>query len=119
MRDYQGTAVINYADNDVGYTRVIEFAHFRPETQSARGTVVVREYPRLAGQGDDPHYPLNAPEDRALLAQYTDLAREERKAGKVFFGGRLGTYRYLDMHASIGAALSMFRNEIRPLLKAI
>ena len=32
----------------------------------------------------------------------------------MLFGGRLGTYKYLDMHMAIGAALSMFDNKIRP-----
>jgi len=38
----------------------------------------------------------------------------EREPG-VFFGGRLGTYKYLDMHMAIGSALSMYDNHIRPL----
>jgi UDP-galactopyranose mutase len=32
----------------------------------------------------------------------------------VLFGGRLGTYKYLDMHMAIGSALSMFDNKLRP-----
>ena len=32
----------------------------------------------------------------------------------VLFGGRLGTYKYLDMHMAIGSALSMFENKLRP-----
>nr|MBA3800393.1 UDP-galactopyranose mutase [Geodermatophilaceae bacterium] len=30
------------------------------------------------------------------------------------FGGRLGTYKYLDMHMAIGSALTMFENKLRP-----
>ena len=30
------------------------------------------------------------------------------------FGGRLGTYQYLDMHMAIGAALSMYDNRLAP-----
>ncbi|MDN5700538.1 MAG: UDP-galactopyranose mutase, partial [Kocuria sp.] len=29
-------------------------------------------------------------------------------------GGRLGTYKYLDMHMAIGSALSMVDNRITP-----
>jgi UDP-galactopyranose mutase len=32
----------------------------------------------------------------------------------VLFGGRLGTYQYLDMHMAIGSALSMYDNQLRP-----
>jgi UDP-galactopyranose mutase len=37
----------------------------------------------------------------------------EREAG-VLFGGRLGTYKYLDMHMAIGSALSMYDGLLRP-----
>jgi UDP-galactopyranose mutase len=36
----------------------------------------------------------------------------------VLFGGRLGTYKYLDMHMAIGSALTMFDNRIRPFFDA-
>ena len=32
----------------------------------------------------------------------------------MLFGGRLGTYKYLDMHMAIGSALTMFDNRIAP-----
>ena len=32
----------------------------------------------------------------------------------MLFGGRLGTYKYLDMHMAIGSALTMFDNRLRP-----
>jgi len=35
----------------------------------------------------------------------------------VLFGGRLGTYRYLDMHQAIGAALRSFERDIAPALR--
>jgi UDP-galactopyranose mutase len=72
----------------------------------------MREYSRLAGRGDEPYYPINTGADRARLLNYREMA--EREPG-VFFGGRLGTYKYLDMHMAIGSALSMYDNHIRPL----
>ena len=42
---------------------------------------------------------------------YRDLAKGEQD---VHFGGRLGTYQYLDMHMAIGSALSMFDNKLVP-----
>jgi UDP-galactopyranose mutase len=113
--DFQGTSVMNYADEDVPYTRIHEFRHFHPERDYPKDkTVVVREYSRFAETGDEPYYPINTPEDRAKLEAYRELAKKEAADKRVLFGGRLGTYKYLDMHMAIGSALSMFDNRIRP-----
>ena len=110
--DFQGTPVMNYADEDVPYTRIHEFRHFHPERESPPDrTVIVREYSRFAEAGDEPYYPIDTAQDRARLARYRDLARAEKD---VWFGGRLGTYRYLDMHMAIASALTMFDNRLRP-----
>jgi UDP-galactopyranose mutase len=111
--DFQGTSVMNYADEDVPYTRIHEFRHFHPERDwyPDDKTVIMREYSRFAGRGDEPYYPINTAEDRARLLTYRDLADAEQG---VLFGGRLGTYQYLDMHMAIGAALSMYDNRVRP-----
>jgi UDP-galactopyranose mutase len=113
--DFQGTSVMNYADEDVPYTRVHEFRHFHPERDYPTDkTVVVREYSRFAEPGDEPYYPINTAEDRAKLETYRELAATEAAEKRVLFGGRLGTYKYLDMHMAIGSALTMFDNRIRP-----
>ena len=113
--DFQGTSVMNYADEDVPYTRIHEFRHFHPERDYPEDkTVVVREYSRVAESGDEPYYPINTPEDRAKLERYRELATKEAAEKRVLFGGRLGTYKYLDMHMAIGSALTMFDNRIRP-----
>ena len=110
--DFQGTAVVNYADEDVPYTRILEFKHFNPERTHLPGkTVIVHEYSRFAEPGDEPYYPVNTAEDRAKLMRYRELAKKEPM---VLFGGRLGTYKYLDMHMAIGSALSMYDNKIKP-----
>ncbi|WP_277100079.1 UDP-galactopyranose mutase, partial [Corynebacterium riegelii] len=59
------------------------------------------------------YYPINTPEDRSKLEAYRRLAAAESRENKVLFGGRLGTYQYLDMHMAIGAALSVFDNHVR------
>jgi UDP-galactopyranose mutase len=111
--DYQGTSVMNYADIDVPYTRIHEFRHFHPEREyDLNKTVIMREYSRFARTDDEPYYPVNTPDDRVRLLAYRELAASE---DRVFFGGRLGTYQYLDMHMAIGSALSMFENKLRPL----
>jgi len=116
--DFQGTPVMNYNDEDVPYTRIHEFRHFHPERKNypADKTVIVREYSRFAESGDEPYYPINTPEDREKLAEYRELAKAEAASKNIVFGGRLGTYQYLDMHMAIGSALSVFDNKIAPHL---
>lgn len=110
--DFQGCAVMNYNDQDVPYTRIHEFKHFHPERTYLPGkTVIVHEYSRFATEEDEPYYPINTAEDRAKLLRYRELAKQEPM---VLFGGRLGTYKYLDMHMAIGSALSMFENKLKP-----
>ncbi|MDQ4117553.1 MAG: UDP-galactopyranose mutase [Actinomycetota bacterium] len=113
--DFQGTSVVNYNDADVPFTRILEFRHMHPERDYPKDkTVIVREYSRFAESGDEPYYPVNTPENRAKLERYRELARKETANRNVLFGGRLGTYKYLDMHMAIGSALTMFDNRIVP-----
>lgn len=113
--DFQGTSVMNYNDVEVPFTRIHEFRHFHPERDYPKDrTVIVREYSRFAKSDDEPYYPINTADDRAKLARYRQLARAETAERNVLFGGRLGTYQYLDMHMAIGSALSMFDNRIAP-----
>ncbi|ANN22375.1 UDP-galactopyranose mutase [Amycolatopsis orientalis] len=116
--DFQGTSVVNYNDEEVPYTRIIEFRHFHPERKHYPNdkTVVFREYSRFAGEADEPYYPINTTENREKLERYRELAKTEAKERNVLFGGRLGTYKYLDMHMAIGSALTAFENKIAPHL---
>jgi UDP-galactopyranose mutase len=108
--DFQGTPVMNYPDADVPYTRIHEFRHFHPERDYPKDkTVIMREFSRFAEGEDEPYYPVNTPADRDGLLRYRDRAKSEKG---VLFGGRLGTYKYLDMHMAIGAALSMVDNKL-------
>ena len=111
--DFQGTPVMNYADADVPFTRIHEFRHFHPERDWYPGdkTVIMREFSRFAGRGDEPYYPINTAADRERLLAYREMAGREPG---VLFGGRLGTYKYLDMHMAIGSALTMYDNRLRP-----
>ena len=110
--DFQGCAVMNYNDQDVPWTRIHEFKHFHPERTYISGkTVIVHEYSRFAEDDDEPYYPINTAEDREKLLKYRELAKKEPM---VLFGGRLGTYKYLDMHMAIGSALSMYENKLKP-----
>ncbi|HJQ05653.1 MAG TPA: UDP-galactopyranose mutase [Nocardioides sp.] len=112
--DYQGTGVVNANDPEVPFTRELEFKHLHPERAASytKGkTVVVREFSRFAEDGDEPYYPINTADNREKILQYRDLAEKEPM---VLFGGRLGTYKYLDMHMAIASALSMFDNKLKP-----
>lgn len=111
--DFQGCSVMNYGDLDVPYTRIIEFRHFHPERdyQNER-TVVFKEFSHFAQHGDEPYYPVNTADDRNKLVAYRERMKNEHQ---VFFGGRLGTYQYLDMHMAIASALSMVDNELAPI----
>ncbi|MBL3679820.1 UDP-galactopyranose mutase [Leucobacter chromiireducens subsp. solipictus] len=112
--DFQGTSVMNYAGSDVPYTRIHEFRHFHPERDYPNDkTVIMREFSRFASRDDEPYYPVNTPEDRERLLKYRELTNGE---DRVLFGGRLGTYQYLDMHMAIGSALSMYTNKLQELL---
>ncbi|MEU4669933.1 UDP-galactopyranose mutase [Amycolatopsis sp. NPDC023774] len=115
--DFQGAPVVNYNDQEVPYTRIIEFRHFHPERDYPKDkTVIFREFSRFATEDDEPYYPINTPENREKLESYRELAKAEARERNVLFGGRLGTYKYLDMHMAIGSALSMFDNKIAPHL---
>ncbi len=110
--DFQGTSVMNYADSDVAYTRIHEFRHFHPERKYQKEkTVIFREYSRFAKQTDEPYYPINLEKDKRIFEAYQ---AESRKLKNVIFGGRLGSYKYYDMHQAIGAALLVYERDIRP-----
>lgn len=109
--DFQGTSVMNYADQDVPFTRIIESRHFYPDRPYPEGaSVITREYARFAEEADEPYYPVNTARDRELLLRYRERAAGEPE---VLFGGRLGSYQYLDMHMAIASALSLFDGQVR------
>ncbi|WP_179404318.1 UDP-galactopyranose mutase [Burkholderia guangdongensis] len=99
--DYQGNAVINYCDAEVPWTRISEHKHFSP-WESHERTLIFKEHSRLCGENDVPYYPIRLADEKTLLARYIDIAKKEEK---ITFIGRLGTYRYLDMHVTIQEAL--------------
>ena len=112
--DYQGCSVMNFADRDVAHTRIHEFRHLHPEADYGEGTVIAREYSRQAQNSDEPYYPINTNDDRQMLARYRERAANE---DRVVFGGRLGSYQYLDMHMAIASALNTLETEVVPLVK--
>ncbi len=115
MENYQGNAVVNYTEYEIPYTRIIEHKHFEYGCQGGYGgsgsgvspkTVITREYPASWSRGEEPYYPMNDEKNNRLYARYKELAEKEEH---VIFGGRLGMYRYFDMHQVVAEALKCVR----------
>lgn len=105
--NYQGCAVVNYTEFNIPYTRIIEHKHFEYGIQPK--TVITREYPATWTKTDEPYYPINDKKNNELYAKYKELADKENK---VIFGGRLGMYKYFDMHHVIDEALKCVKEEL-------
>lgn len=105
--NFQGNAVVNYAEYEVPFTRIIEHKHFEYGKQLK--TVITKEYPVTWKRGDETYYPMNDHRNNELYAKYKSLAKEK---DKVIFGGRLGMYKYLDMHQVTAEALKCVHEEI-------
>lgn len=99
--NFQGNAVVNYTAREVPYTRIIEHKHFTFGDQPV--TVVTREYPDEWQEGMEPYYPVKDEKNDTLYQKYRELAKDTG----VYFGGRLGQYRYYDMDDTIEAALAL------------
>lgn len=110
--DYQGTAVMNYADVEGIYTRTHEFKHYHPERNYDKigETVLFHEKTRSSKPDDVLYYPINTVDDQNKLEQYQ---KEAKKLSKVIFGGRLGSYKYYDMHHVIKEALEIYNKKIK------
>lgn len=103
--DFQGNPVINYCDRETPWTRISEHKHFTP-WENHEKTVIYKEYSRGCGRGDIPYYPIRMAKEKSLLSDFVALAKNEKG---VTFMGRLGTYRYLDMHITIAEALDVVK----------
>ncbi len=109
--DFQGIAVMNYAESNVPYTRIHEFKHLTPDRPTSPSqTIISIEYPKAYTTQDEPFYPVNTPANQKIYQQYAEASREQRQ---VIFGGRLGSYRYLDMDRTIENALDIYQTKIR------
>jgi UDP-galactopyranose mutase len=104
--DYQGTSVMNYADLEIPYTRIHEPRHLHPERTDypSDKTLIIKEFSRL-DDGNNPFYPINDERNQKLILKYRD---EAAKLRNTIISGRLGEYKYFDMHDTINYALNMF-----------
>ncbi|MBQ9991075.1 MAG: UDP-galactopyranose mutase [Lachnospiraceae bacterium] len=111
--NYQGNAVVNYTEYEVPYTRIIEHKHFEFQCQDGTDhpkTVITREYPKLWSHGEEPYYPMNDEKNNGIYEEYRKKAQADEK---VIFGGRLGMYRYFDMHQVVEEALNCVGRELQ------
>ena len=103
--NHQGNAVINYTEYEIPYTRIIEHKHFEFDTTSPK-TVISKEYSKAWKLGDEPYYPVNNDKNNELYLKYKE---EADKLSNVYFGGRLGQYKYYDMDKVIKEALDFIK----------
>ena len=109
--NYQGNAVINYTEQNIPYTRIIEHKHFEcfgNEVNKCSKTIITREYSAEWEEGKEPYYPINNDRNNTLYEQYRALASCEKN---VIFGGRLAEYKYYDMAPIVKKVLNMFKTK--------
>ena len=104
--NYQGSAIVNYTEADIPFTRIIEHKHFEFGTQPT--TIITREYPIEWKKGMEQYYPVNDELNNKRFKLYQDLSLTEEN---ILFGGRLAEYKYYDMHQVIGSALAKAKKE--------
>lgn len=102
--NFQGNAVVNYTENEVPYTRIIEHKHFEFGTQ--KKTVITYEYPDEWSIGKESYYPVNDEKNNSIFKKYKELSDKDEN---VIFGGRLAEYKYYDMHQIIASALKRIK----------
>lgn len=114
--DYQGTSVMNYTERSVPFTRIHEPRHLHPEREShPEKSFIVREYSETS-LADSPYYPVPSAENDRKLALY---AKAREAWPNVFFGGRLGDFKYYDMDVTIDRAMAAYADTIKPAALAL
>lgn len=109
-KSFQNTTVVNYSEENVPYTRIHEFKFYTPEKSlNSDSTVIYKEFSRFASKDDEPYYPINTEEDQKIFKLYEE---ESKQFPNLILGGRLGSYKYFDMHHVIALALKTFEDRI-------
>jgi UDP-galactopyranose mutase len=102
VENFQGNAVINYTNNEIPYTRIIEHKHFEFGTQP--DTIITREYSEEWDHNKDPYYPINDNRNINIYNKYKEMAENQ---SNVIFAGRLAEYKYYDMYQIIENAFDV------------
>ena len=107
--NYQGSSIINYTEKDIPFTRIIEHKHF--ENSVSDKTWVSWEYPiEYDAKINEPYYPVNDEINNSLYQKYKTFTNNEEN---IIFGGRLGEYKYYDMHNIIESALNLIKKILK------
>ena len=110
--NFQGNSVVNFTSEKVPYTRIIEHKHFN-RRKVKDFTVISKEYPLAYNNKNEPFYPINNDLNNSIYLKYSKLANND---SKFTIGGRLGRYKYFDMHQVIAMAIKE-SNELCDKLK--
>jgi len=108
INDYQGVFMVSYTDKETPYTRIIEHKHFE-ESNNVSSTWISKEYSVEFTKDSEPYYPVNDENNNEIYNKYKEMAD---KLNNVYFGGRLGEYKYYDMHQVIESALNFTKRII-------
>lgn len=98
---WQAAMQVNYPEADVPFTRIVEIKH--ATGQKIAASTILREYPMDWSPGDEPFYPIPAPDAREAYQRYAELAALEPNTS---FIGRLASYRYYNMDQVTAMALT-------------
>lgn len=108
--NYQGNAVVNYTDSETPFTRIIEHKWFNFGRDSAGNditdkTVISKEYSSEWKVGVEPYYPVI---DDSNIKRYLQYKQKAESSKRIFFGGRLGEFKYYDMDQVILSAINKY-----------
>ncbi len=103
-KDIIGNAVINYTDMSEKFTRIHEHKWFTPE-RKFENSIAFKEYPSDTDSRKSPIYPIRNEVSEKMYQAYSYKTQEEQD---VTFVGRLGEFRYYDMHQVIAASMTKF-----------
>jgi UDP-galactopyranose mutase len=105
--DFQGCTQMNYTSDDVPYTRIVEAKHF--VGLKSKKSVITYEYPKEWHPEAQRYYPINDRKNNAVFEKYK---KEAAKHDNIIYGGRLGSFRYMDMDQVIASALHDAHKEL-------
>lgn len=106
----QGIAVVNFTDARP-YTRTCEYGYMYGRSQIGGNRWY--EYPigefDQKGRKTEPYYPLPTPEAKGLYHEYVELIEKDFEGQDIIikFGGRLGSYQYINMDQAVEQALHL------------
>lgn len=101
MDYYQKVGTVNYP-NDYDFTRITEFKHLSGQISPV--TTIVKEFPTSNGE---PYYPILNVKNIDLIKKYQ---ADAVKLDNIWFLGRLGTYKYLNMDTVVEKAFELFES---------